>query len=297
MKMKRFDSSDSNVFKYVFDFGDRVAEAVLYRYGSFEERTVLCVSTQSGCKVGCKFCGTGENFVGNLDAVQIVQQVETIFEDQGLVNINTSCAKLQIMFMSMGEPMLNYKEVEKSMWDLHNAYPNAQLLLSSIGPNVPKDFMRLMVESVRNEKIGLQFSIHKSNDDERDQLIPFEAKMNLNDIRNYGVRWWAATRRKVYLNYCVDGTNNSEEDVELLMMRFPPNVFAFTFSVICSADETMKDAGYRELDTIREFEDRFKEEGYDTRIFDPAGQDDCGGGCGQLWYVQDWMKDRGVGNA
>ena len=53
----------------------------------------------------------------------------------------------------------------------------------------------------------------------------------------------------------------------------------------------MKDAGYKNLDKIREFEERFLKAGYNTRIFDPAGQDDIGGGCGQLWYVQQWMKE------
>lgn len=52
----------------------------------------------------------------------------------------------------------------------------------------------------------------------------------------------------------------------------------------------MKDAGFKNLDAIRAFEQSFLEKGYNTRIFDPAGQDDIGGGCGQLWYVQDWMK-------
>ena len=52
-KIKRFDSSDTNVFKYVFTSDNAVAESVLYRYGSFEERTVICCSTMSGCPVGC----------------------------------------------------------------------------------------------------------------------------------------------------------------------------------------------------------------------------------------------------
>jgi adenine C2-methylase RlmN of 23S rRNA A2503 and tRNA A37 len=61
MEFKRFDSSEGNVWKYVFDFGNAVAEAVLYKYESFYKRTVLCISVQSGCPVGCKFCGTGES--------------------------------------------------------------------------------------------------------------------------------------------------------------------------------------------------------------------------------------------
>lgn len=53
----------------------------------------------------------------------------------------------------------------------------------------------------------------------------------------------------------------------------------------------MKDAGYRNLNSIRDFENKFKALGYNTRIFNPAGQDDIGGGCGQLWYVQKWIRE------
>ena len=56
-------------------------------------------------------------------------------------------------------------------------------------------------------------------------------------------------------------------------------------------NENMKEAGYRELESIREFENIFLQNGYNTRVFNPAGQDDIGGGCGQLWYVQKWLKE------
>ena len=56
----------------------------------------------------------------------------------------------------------------------------------------------------------------------------------------------------------------------------------------------MKEAGYNNLDAIRDFEQAFMQKGYNTRIFNPAGQDDIGGGCGQLWYVQEWMKNNKV---
>ena len=52
----------------------------------------------------------------------------------------------------------------------------------------------------------------------------------------------------------------------------------------------MKDAAFRNLDVIRNFQNKFLEKGYNVRMFDPAGQDDIGGGCGQLWYVQNWLK-------
>lgn len=139
----------------------------------------------------------------------------------------------------------------------------------------------------------MQFSIHKSTDTARDILIPYKEKLPLKEIRDIGIIWWNETGRHPYLNYCIDGTNNTDEDAERLMELFSPVVFNFTFSVVCSANESMKDAGFRELDTVRSFEARFFEKGYNTRVFNPDGQDDIGGGCGQLWYVQKWMKERG----
>jgi 23S rRNA (adenine2503-C2)-methyltransferase len=63
-----------HVTKYVFDKGNAVAEAVLYRYPTYAERTVICISTQSGCPVGCRFCGAGDAFVRSLTADEIVDQ-------------------------------------------------------------------------------------------------------------------------------------------------------------------------------------------------------------------------------
>ena len=74
MNYKVFSSSEGNVWKYVFTKEDMVAEAVLYRYSDFYERTVICCSVMSGCPVGCKFCGTGAKFVRNLISEEIVKQ-------------------------------------------------------------------------------------------------------------------------------------------------------------------------------------------------------------------------------
>lgn len=68
MEYKIFESSDTNVKKFVFEWRANeiakkgIAEAVLYRYGEYSKRTVICCSVQSGCPVGCTFCGTGKFF-------------------------------------------------------------------------------------------------------------------------------------------------------------------------------------------------------------------------------------------
>lgn len=291
MNYKVFEGNQGNVWKYVFTKEDMVAEAVLYQYENYYKRTVICCSVMSGCPVGCKFCGTGSKFIRNLTAEEIVEQINIVLKDKNLIDdINEKCEKLQFMFMSMGEPMLNWDEVEKAIIQLNQKFSNAQLLLSTIGCDDDKTFSKIIRLSKKIDKIGLQFSIHKSNDKERNILIPFRKKMNLQKIRDAGMIWWRETGRHPFLNYCVDGTNNTAKNFEELTNLFSPVVFNFTFSVVCSPDENMKDAAFRNLDVIKRFQDKFLKKGYNVRMFDPAGQDDIGGGCGQLWYVQKWLK-------
>lgn len=291
MNYKVFESSEKNVWKYVFTKEDMVAEAVLYKYEDFYKRTVICCSTMSGCPVGCCFCGTGNQFVRNLTSTEIVHQILSVLKDKSILDIDEKGERFQIMFMSMGEPLLNWDRVAKAIKELHEMFPNAELLLSTIAPNEGESIAKMIKLSKEISNIGLQFSIHKSTDEKRNVLIPYKDKLDLYQIRDLGIIWWKETGRHPYLNYCIDGTNNTKEDIENLQRLFSPIVFNFTFSVVCSPDENMKNAGYKNLEAIRLFEKAFIEKGYNTRIFDPAGQDDIGGGCGQLWYVQKWLKD------
>lgn len=291
MEVKRFDSKEGNVFKYVFTDENTVLEAVLYRYEDFYKRTVICCSTMSGCPVGCTFCGTGNKFIRNIYSYEIIDQIAYILKDMNIKDVDSKGDRFQIMFMSMGEPFLNYDSVKEAIKRLHYLYPHAELLVSTIAPAKDKEFADFIQLSKDVSNIGLQFSIHRAYDTYRDILIPYNNKYNLRQIRDYGILWWKETGRNPYLNYCIDGTNNSIGDANALIDIFSPMIFNFTFSVVCSSDENMKEAGFKNLNKIRDFEQLFLEEGYNTRIFDPAGQDDIGGGCGQLWYVQKWIKE------
>lgn len=291
MEFKRFDSSEGNVWKYVFEFGDAVAEAVLYQYESFYKRTVICVSVQSGCPVGCKFCGTGKKFIRNLTDLEIITQVNTCLADMHIQDVDASGERFQIMFMSMGEPTLNIDNVGAAIRQLNTIYPNAELLISTMGTKNASAFDKLLKLSVDIPKVGLQFSVHEAYEEKRNMLIPYKNKLNLREIRDYGIVWNRKTNRPVYVNYCIGENNQSGGEMDRLKDLFSPAVFNFTFSVICSADESMKEKGYRELQKIEQITSTFIEAGYNVRIFDPAGQDDIGGGCGQLWYVQKWMRE------
>lgn len=287
MEVKRIDSSDENVRKYVFDFGNAVAEAVLYKYPTYEERTVICCSTQSGCPVGCRFCGAGDAFVRNLTGDEIVAQVQHLFADRG---IDTDAVKrCQIMFMSMGEPLLNFGGLSDAIRKLHALYPHFALLISTSAPAV--DYERVRQLSADIPTVGLQFSVHESTDAARNALIPFKAKLMIEQIAIEGEKWYAATGRQPFFNYCAHAGNTSDDDAQRIYYQFNPQVWQATISVVCERDESVAAANRRQRQLATDFMEKLSAYGYSTRCFDPAGQDDIGGGCGQLWFVQDWMRN------
>lgn len=291
MEHKVFYSSDTNVAKFVFTKGKDIAvEAVLYRYEEYRKRTVICCSTQCGCPIGCKFCGTGKFFVRNLTAEEIIEQVRTVLST---IDCDTKdIEKFQIMFMSMGEPFLNYDAVEKAIVTLHDIYPNAQLLISTSGPKNLWLYMSRFIElSKKIDKVGLQFSVHESTDEVRWKNIT-ENTGTLRQLSVAGEFWAANVGRKPFYNYCVHANNSSTEDAERLVKLFNPDVWETTLSVICEKDESVKNSIKRQLEIIDEFSKALVDRGASIRVFNPAGQDDIGGGCGQLWFFQKWLKER-----
>lgn len=284
--VKSIASTDENVLKYVFTNEDAVAESVLYKYPTYNDRTVICCSTMSGCPVGCRFCGAGDAFVRSLTAAEIVEQPLHLFADKGINPAEVQ--RLQIMFMSMGEPLLNLKALIPAMEELYAKVPNAALLISTSAPDVNYD--PLIEASVRIPTIGLQFSVHESTDEARDALVPFKAKLSLAAIAREGVRWHEATGRQPFFNYCAHPKNTSDEDAKRLLALFDPRIWQATISVICERDESVAAANERQLALATGFMAKLNERGYSTRTFNPGGVDDVGGGCGQLWFVQDWMN-------
>lgn len=285
--IKRIDDEAENVCKFVFTNKNAVVESVLYKYPDYETRTVICCSTQSGCPVGCRFCGAGDYFVRSLTADEIVSQAVYSVEQTG---VNASDMKrLQIMFMSMGEPLLNLKGLIPAIEKLHELYPNAALLISTSAPEV--DYSQVVELSKRVPTVGLQFSVHESTDEARDALVPFKKKLNLWQIAWEGNRWHQEVGRKPFFNYCAHDGNSSDEDADRILKLFDPSVWCATVSVVCERDEGMPKTNDHQRGLASDFASKLVQRGYDTRMFDPAGQDTIGGGCGQLWFVQQWMRE------
>lgn len=286
-KVETIKDEAQNVTKFVFTNKTAVAEAVLYKYPDYQTRTVICCSTQSGCPVGCRFCGAGDNFVRSLTTDEILDQVEHCLDMTNTTIYNIK--NLQIMFMSMGEPLLNLKNLIPALQTLYARYPTARLLISTSAPDVDYDKLYEVAEYIPT--IGLQFSIHESTDEARDKLIPFKKKLQLWNISQEGYMFYSKTGRKPFFNYCAHENNSSQEDVDRLSVLFDPAIWNATVSVICERSEGIPATNDYQKSLASNFASKLLASGYDVRVFDPAGQDTIGGGCGQLWFVQNWMKE------
>jgi 23S rRNA (adenine2503-C2)-methyltransferase len=133
--------------------------------------------------------------------------------------------------------------------------------------------------------------VHESTDEARNRLVPFKAKLDLEHIAIEGAFWFAMTGRQPFFNYCAHEHNSSQEDADRLAKLFNPQIWQATVSVVCEQDESVAAANVRQRQLATDFMEKLMQHGFSTRCFDPAGQDDIGGGCGQLWFVQDYAKN------
>jgi 23S rRNA (adenine2503-C2)-methyltransferase len=290
-KITAIPDPQEHVTKYVFDKGNAVAEAVLYRYPTYAERTVICISTQSGCPVGCRFCGAGDAFVRSLTAEEIVDQathcLEQVFREEDIPTSRDEApadhvhvdgrAHAELEGAHSGDPLL------------YLLYPNAALLISTSGPDV--DYAPLVALAREVPTVGLQFSVHESTDEARNLLIPFKKKLTLDQIRQAGNLFRDITGRKPYFNYCAHDANTSFDDADRLRALFHPRDWCATVSVICERDQGSAAKNDHQRKLALDFGDKLLALGYDVRVFDPAGQDTIGGGCGQLHFVQEWFTE------
>lgn len=176
-----------------------------------EDRLTLCVSSQVGCALDCKFCATASmGFQRNLTVSEILNQFLTAqrFSDKPITNI---------VFMGMGEPMLNYENVMTAVDILSDqkgiGISPRRITISTAGY---ANFIKRMADEGRKAKLAL--SIHSLRDDIRTSLMPLNKKYNVEELLAALEYYKTKTKKGVMLEYIVfDGMNNSDEDVRLLV--------------------------------------------------------------------------------
>lgn len=181
-------------------------------------RYTLCVSSQVGCSLNCRFCATGQlGLRRQLSAQEILLQLYAIRWELGLPVTN-------VVFMGMGEPLLNYSAVMgafERMVSWMKMSPR-RFTFSTVG--IPKGILRL---AERKEPFELAVSLHSAIASKRQALIPLAAHISLEELRAAIADYCQKRREWVTLEYVLlDGINDGPEDAEALRAFVAPPVYA-----------------------------------------------------------------------
>ncbi len=213
-------SADGTIKNAIRLHDDLVVESVLI---PTKTRTTACVSSQVGCSLDCRFCATSRlKRMRNLNPDEIYDQVVAIdnesrlYFDRPLSNI---------VFMGMGEPLMNYNNVLKAIDKITSpeglGMSPKRITVSTSG--VPKLIKKMADDAV---KFKLAVSLHSAIDEIRTSIMPFNATFTLSDLREALVYWYQKTKSRITYEYVVwEGINDKRKDIEALIdfCRFAPS--------------------------------------------------------------------------
>ena len=205
-------SSDGTIKNAVKLFDDYSVESVLI---PTDDRTTACVSSQVGCSLDCKFCATSKlKRMRNLNPDEIYDQVVTI-NNQSLKHFERSLSN--IVFMGMGEPLMNYnnliKSIEKISSDKGLNISQKRIVVSTSG--IPKMIKKLADE---NLKVNLALSLHSAIEETRNKIMPFSKKFSLIEIKESLLYWYSKTKRRITFEYIVwKDINDGVDDINALV--------------------------------------------------------------------------------
>ncbi len=205
-------SADGTIKNAVRLHDNLIVESVLI---PTKNRTTACVSSQVGCSLDCKFCATAKlKRMRNLNPDEIYDQIVAIdresrlYFDRPLSNI---------VFMGMGEPLMNYKNVMASIDKITSpeglGMSPKRITLSTSG--VPKMIKKLADDKV---KFKLAVSLHSAIQETRKSIMPFAESFTLVDLKEALQYWYQNTKSKVSYEYVVwKGINDKREDIDALV--------------------------------------------------------------------------------
>ena len=180
-----------------------------------EKRTTACVSSQVGCSLDCRFCATSRlKRMRNLNPDEIYDQVVAIDKQSQLYHNHKLT---NIVFMGMGEPLMNYNNVIKSIDKITSSeglgMSSKRITVSTSG--VPKIIKKMADDQV---KFNLAVSLHSAIDKVMTSIMPFNETFPLQDLAESLIYWYEKTQRQVTYEYVVwDGINDKKEDIKALI--------------------------------------------------------------------------------
>jgi len=272
------ESRDKDAIKFLFETPDsnKIESVVLYD----EDRTTLCVSTQAGCPLDCKFCATGQmGYKRNLTVGEILDQyiISSAFIKKRITNV---------VYMGMGEPLINYDNTVKSIKILTDekalGISRHRITVSTAG--LPHRIIELAESDLR---IKLAFSLHSCFDDVRSMLMPinkkFPLKENLEALKYYSIK----KDMRITFEYSLfQNINDRKEDIEALTKicsQLPSKINLIPFNDIShiAKDDISKNLKPSLFQKIEEFADKLRENNITVFVRKTKGQD-ITAACGQL---------------
>ena len=223
-------SNDSTI-KFAIKLHDKlVVESVLIPSNG---RVTACVSSQVGCSLDCEFCATSKlSKMRNLHSYEIFDQV-MILNKQSVKNYSLPISN--IVFMGMGEPLLNYKNVIDSINLITGEngiqISNKKITVSTSG--ISKMIIRMADDNI---KFNLAVSLHSAIESTRNKIMPFSKSFPINKLIDSLCYWYEKTKRKVTFEYLVwKGINDNVEHIEALVKickRIPSKVNLIEYNSI-----------------------------------------------------------------
>lgn len=257
--------------KYLFKIkGGSVIESVLMRY---HHGNSVCISTQSGCRMGCKFCASTLNGLErNLKASELLEQIYQIEK-----NINEKVSN--VVLMGSGEPLDNFENVTKFL----------ELISDENGANISQRNITLstcglvskMIELAdMHPQITLALSLHASNDETRKELMPIAYKYSINEVLSACRYYFEKTGRRITFEYSlVSGVNDTVQEAEKLAALVKGINCHINLIPVNPIKE--RDFVQSEKNAILRFKSRVEKNGINVTIRREMGRD-INGACGQL---------------
>ena len=246
-----------------------------------EERGTLCISSQVGCTLTCKFCHTGtQRLVRNLSSSEIVGQVMLAMDQlKDWPSASENRLLTSIVLMGMGEPLFNYENVKKAL----------EIIMDHSGISLSRRRITLSTSGIVPEikkcgddlGVNLAISLHATNDNLRNELVPINKKYDIKQLLD-AVRSYARisnSRRVTWEYVMLKGINDTAEDAKnlvKLIKGIPSKINLIPFNEWpCSPYECSEE------DSINSFAKIIMKAGYASPIRTPRGRDVMAA-CGQL---------------
>lgn len=217
MKVLQKLTSQDHSEKYLMGLEDENTVETLYMFDKKRRLTfhsTVCVSSQVGCSMGCKFCATGkQGFTRNLSMQEIIGQVNVC----NSARKNARTVPLDaVVFAGMGEPLLNYQQVKAAILGMHSRLGIHNFELATVGI-VPQIYEIIKDFQGTEISIRLNLSLHASSDEQRSLIIPMSEKYGIDKIIQAAADYGKAFGTKVRIRYMLfKDFNDTEEDVNRL---------------------------------------------------------------------------------